>query len=945
MKIIINGKTFDFSERTVQALLSSGIEGTEFHKQSGRRMLPVALPLTANNQRVNSISDWGSYLPSNDLSYENIFPIVIEEKGSELLSGNGRMKDVTKDTFTIEAWGEASDWVPAMREVLLSDLAPPDFLWDSADIDATILACATATPYDAGLERCYPAIVYKPVTDGYWLYENMLPAIPVLSLIERFFGSIQPIGFTIQSEFLYSNFFKRLILPYCWGTFGRRDEEYNILNTDFMASITTVWYGSSPPLILPDNYIIHWDDETTAPNFDNVGMYDNSTGISVITENGFYRVRVENLTHLPLVSGQGYLFAYLYMNVNGTRVFLRKVSSNGGVANYDAYHEFFAGDIVYFEGVYDPFVTWGNAPVLHDAGTVSIKKALEYQIGDTVSWAEILPNTMYFDDFWTGLKQLFNLYIETDKARGIVTIEPLFSWEYFGQTGKGFIDETLAVDVLDQIQNLASDTIISFEDLKRTLKFKFRNDTRDGYMSKVEKDFNIDLYSVQYTFPPTFESGHDDDVNKIFSAVVHTVIRGSAFPVFVSDIEANVEGNYDTSKTNFQSLKLLFYRGTAYGDWMFNGALQTDYPKAFALDILGESSLHPALTYSSHDFGGNHYQGCFAKHWWRYIASLKLPFYKKLSVRMPNTYFATLSHRNLRSYNGILCLLESVDNYSPVKESDANFKLRQFITPLDGDEVFIEETPNDGIVILIPLECFAQLSFSCSSVVVLGDTYYCVTPLMTQSENSNAELFVWDGAIWIPYASASMFPDLCKQPSCDVVCTTPDSTIALNPTNDILSITTSSPSAGVYQFDLLWNGTADAALITLIEEWYASCNQMLVLWFASPMVIPFLKYQVTSFLVDGTGIYITYDSNIPLQGYCQSIQQDVLDTYIIPNFTATYVAPIKCMFTSCCVFELTDNIIQFKVLSCDGQEAIYVFQFTDSEDPCSNYVVTQLPSG
>lgn len=941
MKIIINGKEFDFESKTVQALLSSGIEGTEFHKQSGRRMLPVTLPLTANNQKVNNIIDWGSIAPANDLNYDNIFPIVVEEKGSELLVGNGRMKEVGKDTFTIEAWGEASDWVPAMREVLLSDLAPDDFVWDTSDIDAVITACATVNPYDAGFERCYPAIVYKPVLDGYWLYENMLPAIPVLTLIERFFGSIQPIGFTIQSEFLYSEFFKRLILPYGWGTFGRRDDDYNVLNTDFRASITVVWYGSIPGLIQPDNYIIHWDDETTPPNFDNTGMYDNSTGISVITENGYYKVRIENLTHLPLLSGQTYQWAYLYMNVNGTRIYLTKVSSNGGVANYDQYHEFFAGDVVYFEGVYDPFETWGNYPVLHDAGTLSISKSKEYQLGDTVSWAEILPNTIYFDDFWTGLKQLFNLYIETDKARGIVIIEPLFAWEYGAESGSGFIDESLDVDVLDSRQNLASDTLINYEDLKRTLKFKFRNDTRDGYMSRVEKEHKIDLYSVEYTFPPTFESGHDDEVNKVFSAVVHTVIRGSAFPVMVSDIEANIADNYDTSKTNFQSLKLLYYRGNAYGDWMFNGTLVTAYPKAFALDVLGESSLSPALTYTSHDFGGNHYQGCFAKHWWRYIASLKLPFYKTLPVRMENSYFANLSHRNLRSYNGILCLLESVENYSPVTESDANFKLRQFITPLDGDEVFVNETGHDGIVILIQSDCFTQLSFTCSEIDILGDTYYCVAPLLQQSENANATLFLLQSGLWVNMDNV-LTADTCLQPACDVDCTTPDSTIALNPTNDILSITTSSGGTDIYIFELLWNGTADAALIALIQEWYDNCNVMGVLWFASPMVLPFLKYQVTSFLVDGTGVYITYDASIPLQGSCQSMQQEVLDTYIIPNFTATFVSPIKCMFTSCCHFVIQNNELQFKVSACDGQESIYIFQFTDVVNPCSNYLVTQL---
>lgn len=941
MKIIINGKEFDFASNTVQALLSSGIEGTEFHKQSGRRMLPVSLPNTANNLKTNNVSDWGSILPSNDLNYENIFPIVIEEKGSELLVGNGRMKEVAKDTFTIEAWGEASDWVPAMREIVLADLAPDDFIWDSADIDNIITACATDTPYDAGFERCYPAIVYKPVTDGLWLYEYMYPAIPVLTLIERFFGSIQPIGFTIQSEFLYSDFFKRLILPYGWGTFGRRDEDYNVRNTDFKASITTVWYGSNPPLITPDSYHIVWDDETTAPNFDNAGMYDNTSGKAVITENGLYRIRIENLKPIPLVSGQGYTTGYVYLNINGVRTYIGSHAAGTGEFNYDALRTLSAGDIIFFEGSY--YINISNpataSPVFYNAGTVNISKLQSYQLGDTVSWAEILPDNIYFDDFWTGLKQLFNLYIETDKTRGIVTIEPLFSWEYGYESGKGFIDETLPVDVLDQMQNLKSENIIAYEDKKQSLKFKFRNDPRDGYMTRVEKENNIDLYSVVYHFPPTFESGEDEEVNKVFSAVVHTVIDGSAFPVMVSDIEANISDNYDSAKTNFQTLKLLYYRGNAYGNWSFNGVIETSYPKAFALDILAESNASPALTYTSHDFFGTHYQGCFAKHWWRYMASLRLPFYKKLPVRMPNTYFANLSHRNLRSYNGILCLLESVTNYSPVLESDADFKLRQFITPLSGEEIYIEETTNNGVVDLVLLECYSQLNFTCSQMEILGEQYVCFDVSVEQSEDAGAVVQVWNGAEWIANPIGTSIVR-CLQPACDVNCSTPVPVV--NPTNNILSITTTNPSPGVYTFTLLWSGVADAALIAQIQAWYDECAGMPVIWFANPMVLPMFKNQVTSFLVNGTGIYIGYDSNIPLVGNCISMQEETLNTYIIPNFEATYINPVRVMFTSCCMFEITNNQLMFKVIACNGQEKIYLVTITDSESPCNNYVITQI---
>lgn len=939
MKLIINGKEYDFSSNTVQALLSSGIEGTEFHKQSGRRMLPVSLPLTANNQKTNNISDWGSIIPSNDLNYENIFKVVIEEKGSELLVGNGRMKEVNSDTFTIEAWGDASDWVPAMREIVLADLAPDDFIWDSADIDNIITACATDSPYDAGFERCYPAIVYKPVTDGFWLYDYMYPAIPVLSLIERFFGSIQPIGFTIQSEFLYSDFFKRLILPYGWGTFGMRDEQYNLLNTDFKASITTVWYGSNPLFITPDSYHIVWDDETTPPNFDNAGMYDNSNGQSVITENGVYRIRIEKLKPIPLVSGQGYTTGYVYLNLNGTRIFIGAHAAGNGEFNYDALRTLDAGDIVFFEGSY--YIDIGNpatsAPVYYNAGTVNISKLQSYQLGDTVSWAEILPDNIYFDDFWTGLKQLFNLYIETDKTRGVVTIEPLFSWEYGAESGKGFIDETLDVDVLDSIQNLQSDIRISYEDIKQTLKFKFRNDPRDGYMSRVEKENNIDLYSVIYHFPPTFESGDDEEVNKVFSAVVHTVIDGSAFPVMVSDIEANIADNYDSAKTNFQSLKLLYYRGTAYGNWNFNGVVETSYPKAFALDVLAESNFSPALTYTSHDFYGTHYQGLFSKHWWRYMASLRLPFYQKLSVRMPNTYFANLSHRNLRSYNGILCLLENVSNYSPVNESDADFKLRQFITPLSGEEIYIEETPNSGVVDLILLECYSQINFTCSQDGFLGEQYVCFWATVTQSENANSTIFVWVG-YWIPLP-VEQNNVKCLQPVCNQVCLSPVDVFV----NTIDAVSSAFVGATNYVFYLTWDAPAEEDLINQINSFYQSCNGLLTFTFDNDTYLSVLKSQVTDFICDETGITIYYDSSLPFWGVCQSMQQTILDNNIIPSFIKEdWENPSELATMTCCNFEMTDNELLFKITSCNGQEKVYLVTVTDTENPCENYVITQI---
>lgn len=953
IKVIIDGVIYDISNRSVNTNLSSSIVGNSLVKQGNKRLLPVTLPLSTHNASTQKTPQQWS---TSEDQYEGLLALIVEVEGMEILNGYAKRNTVetNKNTGTIqvEGWDKNADWTKELNRTL--DLfAPADFLWDDADIDAVIAACGIDNPYDAGFDRCYPAIMYAPNALGNWLYETMLPAIPVLSLLERFFGSIQPIGYTIVSNFLYSDFFKRLILPFCWGRFGNRDNNYQIQNTDFKASITTVWYGSTPPAITPDSFILHFDDDSTSPNFDNALVYNTATGEFTVPENGQYTLRIEKLKPLFVTPGTLYCFGRLYININGVRYFLVLFGqgwAGWGEINWSHFYNFLAGDVIYFEAFFgDPAGFGFDTPVYFESGTLSASKYPQYQLGETVAWSEILPNDVTIGDLWFGLKHMFNLYAEIDNVKNTITIEPMFAWSEAYETGIGFIDETQSsIRLSTKVILNETATLQEFDDLAKEYVWGYAKDGRDGYLTKHEKENNIGLYQATYNFPERFQNTRTEDLNKTFSAITHAIIDGSAFPVIIGDVAANIADNYDDITTDFGKLKLLYFEGNTIGHWNFNGSDAGIYPKSYQLDVMGINNAAPSLTFDNHTISGNTYPGLFAKYWFRYFKCLEGRFYKKVTVQMTATEFANLTHRIVREMDGMNCILEDVSEFNPLSGNVASVTLRKITRPSEADETNIVSVGNPGVVVVDLPECFATLNVSCSIVTIVDNKFICFTFSITQSAGANATFSIWNGTAFV-VPVVPMSPNICISPTCSMECSEPDVTIAIEPTNLIDTLTCGSLGGTEYELEFDWAGPpADAAVVYLIQEWYDNCNMLLVMEFYNSLQLKLFKSQITSFVVDTNGFSITYDTSLPIPGGCQTMKQGIVNGEIIPGFAGGGVGwgePISVASLSCCTFVIDDNEVRVKLNSCEDKEQIYQILVTDTVDMCSNYIINQLPNG
>ena len=949
IKVIIDGVIYDISNRSVNTNLSSSIVGNSLVKQGNKRLLPVTLPLSTHNASTQKTPQQWS---TSEDQYEGLRSLVVEVEGMEILNGYAKRNTVETNknvgSIQIEGWDKNADWTKELNRTL--DLfAPADFLWDDADIDAVIAACGIDNPYDAGFDRCYPAIMYAPNALGNWLYETMLPAIPVLSLLERFFGSIQPIGYTIVSNFLYSDFFKRLILPFCWGRFGNRDNNYQIQNTDFKASITTVWYGSTPPAITPDSFILHFDDDSTSPNFDNALVYDTATGEFTVPENGQYTLRIEKLKPIPLVSGQGYDLGRLYININGTRSLIASFGAGWGEVNWSQVYTFAATDVIYFEAYYDPELVWGfTQPVFFNNGSLSASKNPQYQLGEMVAWSEILPNDVTIGDLWFGLKHLFNLYAEIDNVKNTITIEPLFAWSEGFETGIGFIDETQASTRLsDKVIVNEIATLQEFDDLAKEYVWGYAKDSRDGYLTRHENENQINLYRATYNFPERFQNSKTEDINKAFAAVTHVIVDGSAFPVLIGDAAANIADNYDNVTTDFGKLKLLYFEGNTIGHWNFNGTDAGIYPKSYQLDVMGINNAAPSLTFDNHTINGNTYPGLFAKYWFRYFKCLEGRFYKKVTVQMTATEFANLTHRLVREMDGMNCILEEVSEFNPLAGNVASVTLRKITRPSEADETNIVSVGNPGVVVIDFPECYATLQISCSTLVIGLDTFICFNFTIQQSDGANAMYELWNGTSYAPPVSPSA--PQCLLPTCNMDCSTPETGMVGHPDNQLDDFITGFISGTAYSFSMDWLGAGvDISLTDFLTDWYDNCNGLLVMELSNGSILKLFKAQVSKIDIDADGIGLIYDTSLPIPGGCQTMKQDIVDNEIVPALVANSWGTImfaSVVALSCCEFNLEDNEMRVKLNSCNGQDQIYQILVTDTENMCSNYIVNQLPNG
>lgn len=702
LQIYIDGdKLLDVEESNKGISLSSEVERVgQFGFVPSNSSQPFSVPKTRRNRSVLA-------------NLEDVFDIVIRAKDIEALKGKGK-KTETDNRYNVDAWGTNANWITDLEDTSLADIATFANLttvWSGANIDTNLseLATETTDPQTTTNSKAfaYFPILYRKQIDRRWNNEDLYPHINVFWFIEQGFLSQ---GWKIDSRFMAKTQFRRLYIPYCWGRFGLSDE-YLTDNVNMRAETTALQTISISSGDGEQVERVEFDDESTAPNFDNGANYNNTTFLYTVPEKGIYEIEVSNLTVQSTQEGSEWVDFKLEIWAGGqlaNAVTLEAHSDIAGppyyfeVATLTALVELEASDTIYIDTVLveNPEATFisfsGN---IQRGAILKINKKPYYLEGDTVTFADFLPKNTYFTDLLKGVKDCFNFKIVANPFTKVVTIEPRNRWVEdwaSGNTDNGYFDETLTIENLTRIADQNTIKRLFFDDLPRQLIFKYKSDSRDGFLTKIEKETKVHPNQSTYNFNERFKPGSDTHENHFFAATVHgevsTALASSVvMPIMIAENSSEVADRFNDRDLTFTP-KLVYYKGAVTKTWNFRGIYQTTFYQAFSSNFGDSTGNDWNLAYSDISTDLVDFRGLATKYFHRQLFNFKLE-YLEVGLKIGASKFAAFNHRKNYYFDMLQYVCIGLKGFKPLQNNFTKAVLFQNRYPLESDLDNFEHEP------------------------------------------------------------------------------------------------------------------------------------------------------------------------------------------------------------------------------------------------------------
>lgn len=525
--------------------------------------------------------------------------------------------------YEIVLFGDLSNIITEFGSKLLSDLDlseydheyTRDVQIDSWDSFTTINGTPTAFQYGVGY--IYPFIIHgdENITD--YKPNDFFPAIAFKTYLDKMFSVA---GFTYDSAFFNSAFFKRLYLPY--SDIDTKLTQSEINNRLFKA------FGATPFTDLIDNTYtspnanasifnvsqtntktITLINDSTSGNYDPNDVYDTSLGTFNVPNSGTYsfdivgdiNVNIESLTSGVIVAG---LLSTLKIElfedstplspIYTTTLFLSSTDSNTFNVNVTTTDLVLTqGNIIQLRSVfsdvgqvytfdYTLLPATSDLRFNYEATNVTFKnnlKSTTTQEGDTMYINSTLPPIKQ-SEFFMSIVKAFNLYVRPDKdVTNLLHIDPRDDF----YTGNEIVDWTDKLDLSKDIviKPLGELTSLNYE-------YNYKPDT-DYLNEKYTKSTNL----VYGNYTETIINDFLKDTNKTELIFSPTPLIGSnshnrVCPQFVSvTTDSTGSKTYSPKKVN---PRMLYYGGVKSCDaWNFNSDLgatvvKTTYPYIGHLD-------------------------------------------------------------------------------------------------------------------------------------------------------------------------------------------------------------------------------------------------------------------------------------------------------------------------------------------------------------------------
>lgn len=680
IKVIIDGKVADLPPMGLNLPLSYSLKSRDgININTGSRSeYAFELPATKQNDEIFS----AFYITGNQTFSKQIFlDAAIEVDGLPFFIGKCQLQSVTLKqdlyiwggkSYKIAFYGSNSDWVIKLNPLQLRDLPYDDFTYSYANNIGSLDTPYVSADYKTIILKLKDYTTFGQV-DG---LEDIHPAIYIVALLRKMFNQI---GYTVVSNFLDTNFAKRLIMPvpilnkYLQGQYG-----IDYLNASFYETGVTMVFGGAP---------IICTNQTTAPIIGS-NPYNTVTGLYTAPQDGFYLFKFK---------------ANIYnITINGVPDFLYTINSSPSVVLF-----------------LSPSLTVGNDI------TVTYETVVQLSAGDTLTWiqgglydaadadyyidvigeAEIVENTLlnfrYLLEDWKcmdlikGLSHAFNLVFETNEAERKVYIEPSDQYLYEERDPNtrtlenGFYNATK--DYTQNVDLLKGGELVSETKQSQNFRLKWKEDSNDPTVEALEDLQPMGILQARYVFPNNrFKEGEQVLENPFFAPTLVIADEEIISPTTTDKIpmipiiwKENYLETSTSSETVDRIVPRILITQASNPNWngvirLYNGSSvnEVSCPLNYMVDFNDTTGYQTSLSFGNVNVNGNLITGLMQRFYLSELVRLQSGKYLECFLLWDVLKIQNLTFREKIILSGDIYVLQEINSFNVSKNESTKTYLK-----------------------------------------------------------------------------------------------------------------------------------------------------------------------------------------------------------------------------------------------------------------------------
>lgn len=724
IEVLIGEEAMDVSSiEELPISISYKLEDKEdFQSKKSSEALSIIFPATRQNDKIGNTF----HNPSvKDLTagetFRSIRSAIIRSGGTELLTGkaflkNAKHTDVPTE-YEYDFYGNNADWAIDLKESTLYDfLKQITFNFTKANIinSWTFDGTSEALPYvfapvRYGDKMGAAADPSGKTQDDYNMYPEYMK--PSLSKYWIIYWAFKSLGYKIHSSFFDLEYFRRQVMPWVWGGFldsdgtrmdilkflAKSTQEVSIIDEDFEGLLdamvsndsTNGGFDNSNTYSYVSGNEMRWEYlDTPTTNF---GPLDATLHINVFVDATVVASSSITIEVQWLKNGVQVGASTMLLDISAPLIGRRDA---GG--NYEDYKTFNVnpGDTISARlWVHQNSTSIGRASLKLTVDAFEIAY-FRVPLGGVINFENFLGLKKYkFLDLLRGVIDEFNISVGTDNVNKAVYFEPTHPYAIgvdISEPSGGYFNGNF----LDwaQKQDISKESKVeNFVDSERELIFKYKDDTNDGTLKKIQDRNTNTLAVAKYVFPDRFKSGKKEIINRFFSPTMHYDVEqwrtsSTEPPQMVILVPENISNTSRGEAQNTFNPKSCYYKGltTSY-KWVFDNEAFHPYPFMFAVNYKTGGEADPILSYADESVGPDNSpvigKGLLRRFFHQRLSIMRNGIYYLTWFRLNNNDVSNFLHREHIIVRGQKWELVEINNYKPLKDESTEVLLRKW-TPL-----------------------------------------------------------------------------------------------------------------------------------------------------------------------------------------------------------------------------------------------------------------------